>query len=213
MKAVTKVLSRLASPAGFALVLLLFLVLPFLSVSCEVPGVGTFEADYNGAQLAVDDESEPEISPGLAEAIEGLPSEEGSVSESLPGPGVQVLTIITAFVMLAGAATPLIQRARVRLLGAAAIAVVAATLVVVTQVVARSNLASRLIEDMLADAEELPDSQADIPSTTAQLEEQIFSEIGFWLTLGGLLLITLISVGVAVKDKLRLTSAAEPPAT
>jgi hypothetical protein len=191
-------LSKLASPAGFALVLLLFLFLPFLSVSCEVPGMGSIGADYNGAQLAVGDDPEVEVPAELREMAEELPGGGGENSEPPPDPGVQVLAIIVGLVLLGGIATPLIPRVRNRLFGAAGVAVLGAALVVVTQVVAQSNLTSQLLED----AENLSDDQAGMPAADEIADQMIHSEVGFWLTLIGLLLLALINVGVVYKDKI-----------
>lgn len=193
-----KALPRLASPAGFALVLLLFLFLPFLSVSCEVPGMGEIGADYNGAQLAVGDAPEVEVPADLQEMAEELPGGGGENSEPPPDPGVQVLAIIAAVVMAAGIATPLIPRVRTRLFGAAGVAVLAAVMVVVTQVVAQSNLASQLTED----AESLSGDGTGVPDAGEVADQMIHTEIGFWLTVAGLALIALISVGVAFRDKI-----------
>jgi len=195
-----KALSRLASPAGFALVLLLFLFLPFLSVSCEVPGMGSIGADYNGAQLAVGDEPEVEVPAELQDMADELPGGSSESSEPPPDPGVQMFAIIAAIVMLVGIATPLIPRLRTRLFGAAGVAVLAAVLVVVTQVVAQSNLTSQLQEDAanLSDGSDTP----GMPDIDTVAEEMIHTKVGFWLTLVGLLLIALISIGVVFKDKL-----------
>lgn len=193
-----KASARLASPAGFALVLLLFLFLPFLSVSCEVPGVGSIGADYTGAQLAVGDSPEVEVPADLREMAEELPGGGGEGAEPPPDPGVQVLAIIVAVVMAVGIATPLIARSRVRLFGAAGVAVVAAVLVVVTQVVAQSNLAAQLTED----AENLSGDGAGVPDIDEVADQMIHTEIGFWLTVVGLVLIALISLVVAFRDKL-----------
>ena len=57
--------SRLVSPAGFALVLLLFLFMPFLSVSCDVSGTGSIGVSYNGAELASGAHPAVEVPDGL----------------------------------------------------------------------------------------------------------------------------------------------------
>jgi hypothetical protein len=196
-----KALSRLASPAGFALVLLLFLFLPFLSVSCEVPGMGKIGADYTGAQLAVGDEPEAEVPAELTELAEELPgagSEDGEESEPPPDPGVQVLAIITAVLMAAGIATVLISRTRTRLLGAAGVAALAGVLVVVTQLVAQSNLTGLLQEN----AQELAEDETSLGDVDQLAEEMIHTELGFWLSLIGLVLIALVSLAFAFRDKI-----------
>lgn len=195
-----KALSRLASPAGFALVLLLFLFLPFLSVSCDVPGMGKLGADYTGGQLAVGAEPEVEVPQGLQDMAEDLPGGGGDESEPPPDPGVQVLAIVTALLIAAGIATAVIPRVRHRLFGAAGIAVLAGVLAVVTQLVAQSNLTAQLEDE----AGEMPDSGSGsmTPEFDAVAEEMIHTEIGYWLTLVGLGLIAVLSVGAVFKDKI-----------
>src|SRR5689334_8394624 len=50
-----RLLPRLISPAGFLLALVFFL-LPFAAVSCEVPGAGSVEASYTGVDLITNGE-------------------------------------------------------------------------------------------------------------------------------------------------------------
>ncbi|MCT2585055.1 hypothetical protein [Actinophytocola gossypii] len=190
-------LSRLASPTGFLLVLLLFLLLPFLSVSCEVPGVGSIGADYSGGQLAVGAEPEVEVPPDLADMAGELPGGDGQ--EPPPDPGVQVLAIVTGLVLLAGIVVPLLPRPRGRARSYLAVgtALLAAAAVLVTQLVARSNLATEL----RADAENLSDGeQAAMPDVDQIVDEMIHAEIGFWLSLFGLMLIALVNVGLLIRD-------------
>ena len=46
-----RLVPRLASPVGFGLALL-FLLLPFVAVSCQAPGLGSVEISYTGVDLA-----------------------------------------------------------------------------------------------------------------------------------------------------------------
>jgi hypothetical protein len=196
-----KASSRLVSPAGFALVLLLFLFLPFLSVSCEVPGMGSIGADYTGVGLATGADPAVDIPQDLQDMANELPGSSTS-SEPPPDPGVQVLAIITGVVMLAGVALPFVplfrRRMRERLFGTAAVAFVAGVLVVVTQVVAQSNLTSQLKND----AQGLSQDQVSMPDLNSVADQLIHTEVGFWLSLVGLALIALLSVGFVFKDKL-----------
>lgn len=194
-----KTLSRLASPGGFGLVLLLFLFLPFLSVSCEVPGMGSIGADYNGAQLAVGEEPEVEIPEELQDMTDELPAA-GSSPESPPDPGVEVLAIIAAVVLAVGIALPFIPRLRdrVRLFGGAGVAFLGGVMLVITQVVAHSNLTSTL----QGDAQSLSDDEISTPDIDSMAEELIHTGIGFWLCLVGLVLIALLSVGAVFRDKI-----------
>jgi hypothetical protein len=185
----TKGRSRLVSPAGLGLVLLLFLLLPFLSVSCEVPGTGTIGADYTGGQLATGAQPEVEIPAGLDDMADEIPPVD---------PGVQVLTIIVAAVLALGIALPFLPRlgSRVRMFGGAAIAVLAGALMIVVQSVARSNLTTQLTDY----AEGL--SAETVPGVDRIGDQLIHTGVGFWLSLVVLFAVALLSVGIVFKDKI-----------
>ena len=190
-----KVLSRVASPAGFALVLLLFAVLPFMSVSCEVPGAGSIGVTYSGTNLATGSEPEPEVSQELTDAFEGLggaaPGE--TSEEAAPDPGVQVLAILAALVILFGVGTVLIPRIRTRLFGGAAAAGVALVLTVVTLLVAQSNLESELTSE--AQDTGVAEGVEGMPDVETVIKDMIGSEIGFWLVVIGLGLLVAGNLG------------------
>lgn len=203
-----KFLSRVASPAGFALVLLLFLVLPFMSVSCEVPGVDEpLGVDYSGSNLTFGTDPEIEIPRELAELSEGSDT---ATEEPPPDPGVQVLAIFTALFLLFGIGTVLIPRIRARLFGAAALAGLALVLTVVTLVVATSTLESSLLDE--ARETGAAESVDGMPEVESVISDMIGSEIGFWLMVVGLALLVLGNVGAALfGDRLRVRTAAGPP--
>lgn len=210
-----KVLSRVASPAGFAIVLLLFFVLPFVSVSCEVPGAGSLGVNYSGTNLVTGSDPEAEVSPELTEAFEQLGgTAPGTGSESsedeAPEAGVQVLAILAALVILFGVGTFLIPRLKARLLGAAAAAGVGLVLTVVTLLVATSNLESALID-------QARETDAGMPEIEAAVGDIIGSEIGFWLVVVGLALLLLGNLGAALlggrRPTLRFAGAAGATAT
>jgi hypothetical protein len=184
--------ARLVSPAGFALVLLLFLFMPFLSVSCDVSGTGSIGVGYNGAQLAAGAHPAVEVPPGLDDLAHQLPGAPGSGRPPIE-PGVQVLAILVAVVLVAGAALPfvprLVHQVRQRMFGGAAVAVLAAGLLIATQAVAQSNVADQLADD----AREVGAGDAG---------QIIHSEVGFWLSLVVLVVIVLASVGVVYQDKI-----------
>lgn len=192
-----KVLSRLASPAGFGLVLLLFLVLPFMSVSCEVPGASEpLGLDYSGANLTFGTDPEVQIPQELAELSEESDSPGSVTEEPPPDPGVQLLAIFTALFLLFGIGTVLIPRLKARLFGAAGIAGIALVLTVVTLVVAQSTLESSLLDEAReTGAAETADGMPDIESV---ISDMIGSELGFWLVVVGLGLLALGNVGAAL---------------
>ncbi|HEV7646938.1 MAG TPA: hypothetical protein VGP26_02140 [Actinophytocola sp.] len=184
--------SRLASPAGFVLVLLLFLFMPFLSVSCDVSGTGSIGVGYNGAELASGAHPAVQVPDGLEDMARQLPGSPGSGKPPVE-PGVRVLSILVAIVLAAGAALPFVPRlahqVRQRMFGGAAVAVVAGGLMIATQAVAQSNVSGQLADD----ARQVG---------TDDVGAIIHSEVGFWLCLVVLLVIALVSVGVVYQDRI-----------
>lgn len=184
--------SKLASPAGFALVLLLFGLMPFLSASCDVPEAGSISADYTGARLAAGSESRVELPKGLEDVADEL--------VRVLDPGVRVLALAVALLLVAGVVLPFVPRLghelRYRMFGGAAIAVLAGALMVVTQVVAQANLTDRLT----AYARDLSENQP-VPNIE-RIDELMHAEVGYWLSLVGLILIAGLSVGYVFKDRI-----------
>jgi hypothetical protein len=201
-----KVLSRVASPAGFALVLLLFLVLPFMSVSCEVPGISEpVGVDYSGANLTFGTDPETEVPAELAELSEGSDAPGAVTEEPPPDPGVQLLAIITALFLLFGIGTVLVPRLKARLFGAAGIAGAALVLTVVTLVVAESTIKSSLLDE--ARETGAVETAEGMPEVEAVISDMIRSELGFWLVVIGLVLLVLGNVGAALLGGGRLRPA------
>ncbi len=196
-KPVPEPLARLVSPAGFALVLLLFLFLPFLSVSCDVPTMGTLGVDYDGAHLAAGADPDVQVPQGLEGMTEQVPDSRD--------PGVAVLAIGVAVVLAAGVALPFVPRLgrgwRTRMYGGAALAVLAGALMVVTQVVARAHLTT-----MLTDYAESLAEGDDPVANVDRAADLVHTEVGFWLSVSCLALIALLSVGLALRRPAALTS-------
>lgn len=201
MKAATGNRSKLLSPAGFALVLLLFLFMPFLSAACEVPGGGgTVGADYRGTHLVAGAEPTIEVPPELQDVVSDLLRATPSDMPA-PDPGVQVLAIIVAIVLVAGVVLPFVPRlarqVRLRMFGGAALAVGAGVLMVVTQLAAQTEVAAQLTRY----ARDL--GVVDGPTTTDAIAEQlVHTGVGFWLSLVLLFLLALVSVGYVYRDKI-----------
>jgi hypothetical protein len=189
-----RVLSRLASPAGFALVLLVFFVLPFLSVSCDVPGYGEAGLTYKGTHLVTGAEPNTVLPAGLDE-LTNDPSSSANVTPPEDGPGVRVLAIVLAVLAAAGVLTGLIPRVRARLFGAAAAAGATLIVTIVTMVVAQSNLESALIaETRNFDG----DGQTAATGIADGIKEIVHTDVGFWLIVVILALIGLLSTGAAL---------------
>jgi hypothetical protein len=204
MRAGTRSRSRLLSPTGFTLVLLLFLALPFLSVSCEVSELGSIGADFHGAHLVAGTQPKVEVPPGLEDMARDLPGS-GVSGQPLPDPGVHLLAIILTVVLVAGVVLPFVPRlartVRRQMFGGAALAVVAAALMIVMQELARSNLTGQLAED----AKTLGD---DVPDADEIADQLIHTEVGFWLSVVMLAAIVLGSVGYVYRDKIFARSPA-----
>ncbi|MFL6121701.1 hypothetical protein [Actinophytocola sp.] len=174
-----KVLSRFVSPAGFALVLLLFFLLPFVSVSCDVPQYGDVGANYTGSDLVTG--TEPDVSTELRQLqteLQGLSDGDAPKELShLPDADVQVLAIVLAALALAGVFTGLVPRLRTRLLGAAAVAGAALIVTVVTELVAQSHLRSAVLQA-------IPESgmaTQEVQQLEAAVDDMLHTEVGFWL--------------------------------
>lgn len=175
---------RLASPAGFALALLLFLLLPVTAVSCDEPGVGSFDVSYTGLDLAADGE------PAVTIVDEARSVDESDTAEQPPPePGAQWLAIVTAVLMLTGLATVAPRAPRIRLLAAAGVAGLAAALLVTTELVAQANLRSDLHQRA---------GDTDFP-----LDDLVEARPGFWLALLVLMLVSLVNGAIAVRQWMR----------
>jgi hypothetical protein len=186
MVRVRALLVRLASPAGIGLALLLFLVLPFLSVSCDIPAIGEMGATYSGADVTFGGDPTVSVPAEARDLTEDLGT---STSEDAPpDPGVVALGIVAAALMVLGMASAALPRLRTRLLGGGVLALLAAAAVVVTQLVAQANLRATL----LADARDTGAAEG-APGTPEDLVDRLIkTEVGFWLTV-----VVLTAVAVA----------------
>jgi len=183
------VLARFASPAGFALVLLLFGVLPFASVSCEGGELGSASVSYNGLDLATG--TSPEVEVTGVEGFQELADEQQRALpvESGDAPDVQWQTIVLAALLTGG-----ILAMRLRAL-AAALAGVAAVLVVVIDLIARSNLISAVRTTAAEVGEGLTAAEIDGLAT-----EGVGRELGFWVTVTGLVVLAVYNLVAAVRE-------------
>lgn len=201
-----KVVSRLASPAGFGLVLLLFVLMPFLSVSCDVPDAGKTGADYQGTHLVTGDKPDWVIPPELDELL----SAPESPSEQVPDPGVQVLAIALVALCAAGVAVGFLPKVMARLYGSAALAAAALAVAVVTMVVALSNLRSAL----LPQAEGIAASTAGDPQALdaeSLVDDALHLELGFWFVAVLLAMILVANAGTVFLTRRAVASGAATP--
>lgn len=184
-------LSRFASPAGFVLVLLLFFLLPFVSASCDVPGYGEAGATYTGGHLVTG--TDPEV-PAELQDLANDPESPTALTDP-PDPGVQLLAIGLAVLAAAGILTVLVPHLKARLLGGAALAAATLVVTVVTMSVAQSNL-----QDALADwARQTGAAESqDGDRLQTAVTEVTHTEVGFWLMIVVLALITLMSTALGL---------------
>ncbi len=182
-----KALSHFASPAGFVLVLLLFFLLPFVSVSCDVPGYGEAGVNYSGYNLATG--TDPDIPDELQRVADDPETPEELVEP--PAASVQVLAIVLVVLAAAGVLTALASRLRTRLLGGAVAGLATLVVTVVTMVVAQSNLKAALIDGVRQSG--LADQQQTLRQVEAAADELTHTEVGFWLMVVLLGLITLVT--------------------
>ncbi|MBB4908030.1 hypothetical protein [Actinophytocola algeriensis] len=195
-------LSRFASPAGFVLVLLLFFLLPFVSASCDVPGYGEAGTTYTGSHLVSG--TDPEV-PAELQDLADDPESPVALTDP-PDPGVQLLAIGLAVLAAAGVLTALIPHLKARLLGGAALAAGTLVVTVVTMSVAQSNL-----QDSLADwARQTGAAESqDGDRLRTAVTEVTHTEIGFWLMIVVLALITLMATALGLLgDRLKEVMAA-----
>jgi hypothetical protein len=173
-------LSRLWSPSGFALAVLL-LLLPFVGVSCSDPDLGTLDGSYTGFDLATGGTPQYDAAGPVADTA--------SIEQVVfPDPGVQVLAIMLIVLLAAGLATALLPTSRHRALAGAALAALAAALVVAIELVARSTLVTSMRELLLARMDGVPQDLSAV-ATEEYLSDATGSRVGFWLVLVVLLVI------------------------
>lgn len=200
-----KVLSRLVSPAGFGLVLLLFFLLPFVSVSCDVPGVGDAGVTYKGSHLVSGAQPAPTIPAELNDLLGEAPGSPASDEESLD-PDVRILAIVVAALAAIGVLTVLIPRLKARMFGGAAVAGATLVMTIVTMVVAQSNLDTAVLG--LARETGAAESAPGMPSVDSLADEMIHTEIGFWLMVVILAAIAAVTtVGALFGSRLRTALA------
>jgi hypothetical protein len=175
-------LARLASPAGFVLVLLLF-GLPFIAVACEYSGPeGKIRASatYTGVDLVVGGEAD------LASTVQD--ERLNDVGEALDP---QPLVIAAVVLIGVGAAATLLRPATTRLAAAAGVGTLAAALLFAGEWTARGHLQD-VVRPLLSDSGE-----------TLSTGELVQTRYGFWIALLGLL-------GVALGNAVALTRALRP---
>jgi hypothetical protein len=185
----TKVLSRLLSVSGFGLVLVLFFLLPFVSVSCEVPDLnGSAQVNYTGTHLVTGGQ------PELVTTGEFRPAEDSQDEEELD-PGVQGLAIVLVVLAAAGLVMGLAPAAVARL-GGAALAGATLVVTVVTLLMARANLKSTLLTQLQDVA-----GNTDPERLESGVDGALEVRVGFWLVVTVLVAVLLLNAGAALLSR------------
>jgi hypothetical protein len=191
-----RLVPRLASPVGFGLALLFFL-LPFVAVACEAPGLGSVEISYTGVDLATGGKASVETAGDFGTT----PVPPVQNNENAPTPDVQVLAIITVALLAIGLGVSLAPTARTRLFGAGGAAILGGALLIVTEAVAQSNLSSAL-QDAAAKEANKP-GEIPINLTGGLLDDMVQTRTGFWLSLVAVILVLLVNAGALLWPRLR----------
>lgn len=198
---------RLASPVGFLLAALFFL-LPFVAVSCEAPGIGSASASYTGLDLVTNGEPSVETTGAFNELKDADPNNATKVDvpqqADAAGPGTQTLAIITLALLVIGIGVSLAPVLRVRTFGVLGAAAAGGALLIATELVAQSNLESALRDS----AKEATSSPADgLPNISGFLfDDLVHSRFGFWLALVAVLLVLVYNAGLLLWPRIRAAS-------
>jgi hypothetical protein len=196
---------RLASPIGFGLALLLFLLLPFVAVSCEVPGLGSAELSYSGADVVGG--AEPSVSTEGEFGSEDAAPVTDQENPPTPGTGGQVLAIITLVLLAGGLGVSLIPLARTRLVATAGAALLGGIGLITTQAVAQSNLSSAILDAAEREGANRPDEDIPINLTSGLIDDMVQTRFGFWLSLLAVFLVLLYSAGTLLWPRIRAATA------
>jgi hypothetical protein len=196
---------RLASPIGFGLALLLFLLLPFVAVSCEVPGLGSAELSYSGADLVGNADPSVSTEGEFDSGGEAAPITDNE-NPPTPGGGGQVLAIITLVLLVGGLGVSLIPLARTRLVATAGAALLGGVGLITTQAVTQSNLSSAILDAAQKESTSSPD---DLPInlTSGLIDDMVQTRFGFWLSLIAVFLVLLYSAGTLLLPRIRAATA------
>lgn len=190
-------LSRLFSPAGFGLVLLLFL-LPFVGVSCDAQELGSVEVSYSGLDLAAG--ADPSVT--VIGDFGGEPPTRAQVAEVAPEPGAQALWIATVALLVIGLAVTLIPVVGSRRLVGAGVAALAGIQLVITEVVTHGNLKDAVRARFSEIGPELT-GESEMTADEGMLNEMVGTRFGFWLALVVLILLAAFTTALARADKQR----------
>jgi hypothetical protein len=186
-------LSRLLSPTGFVLIVLLF-GLPFLAASCEAPqGDFEFSATFTGADLVVG---------GHPDLVSSLDDPADVRRFDVPFP-VQPLAVVALVAIVAGAGSALLKERLLRHAAGLGLAVLAAGTLAGAEISA--------VNDLVAHYGPIVDDLVNAPIAGA---EYVHTRVGFWLAFYGLVALAIghaMALLLAWRSSITPAAAAEPP--
>lgn len=193
--------ARWVRPAGFVVVLLLFVLLPNVAVSCALPedskdGSGEITVSVTGGELVTRDVPEVEASGVLAE-LEGA-SLADDLADGAAGPGVQLLAIAVLVLLVLGTVTALPRKPRLGAALAIAVAAVVAALMVVIEM-----MMATAWRPMVTEAGQLTRYLDDARGHDMVAEgiDAIRAGLGFWLAITGLAVVAAVNVVPLVRRR------------
>lgn len=192
---------RIAGPAGFLLVLLVFLLLPGVAASCSVSesqeGAGSLSANANGADLVLGGDPYLEAEG----AFEMPPTLHASIVEfAQPEEPVRFFASAAVVFMLLGMATMFVLVWRLRAVVILVVTVVAAACLTVAEIL--------VVQQWVRQAEELGSSMVYLPDAQGKdivglAGDIVHPQYGFWLTLAGLLAIAAPNLFLLIRHRRR----------
>ncbi|GAA3290583.1 hypothetical protein Dvina_19320 [Dactylosporangium vinaceum] len=189
--------TRRITPAGFLLAVLLFLILPFVTASCDVPAdsgtaAGRLTLSLTGSDLAAAHEH-LDATGGLALS----PDQQSRADLLVRMPrSTQVLALFTAVVLLAGVTPALVRRVRVAAAVAVAVAGAGGALLATTAYFTVQQC-TVITQNFLHYGTYLPSVEGK--NLDSRVGEVIHTGIGFWLTLGTVLTLAAANIVVFVR--------------
>jgi hypothetical protein len=194
---------RFGNPVGFVLALGCFLLLPFVTVSCDTSEEavtsarpGTVDVTYSGTDLV---RGKAEVKQSGIFGFEPEQTKRIYSTVATVGTPARVLAIAVVVMLLAGAATVRIRSHRVRTMIAMGLAAAALGCVVATQIVTTHQLRSAVQRDFVPWVRELDAVKALIP----RADELVRVRIGYPITAITLAGVIGLNAVVLVRDRRR----------
>lgn len=198
--------ARWIRPAGFVVVLLLFVLLPNVAVSCSLPddsaeGTGEITVSATGGDFVVRAVPDVDTSGVLAPIEDNITPDAplaDYLADSAAGPGVQLLAITVLVLLVLGAMTALPRKPRLGAALAIAVAAVVVALMVVIEKVMAAAWRPMVTEAGLF-TRGLPDAEGH--DMVAEGIDAIRAGLGFWLAIAGLAVVAAVNLVPLVRRR------------